>query len=176
MGNEYNLWARSSTACHPSTTMRLGDQPLKVTARLTVARLLLLSALLLGGCEKSGTSSTPTTPTPAEPAFTQTFAGTLPVGGSRFYSFSFAVDGTVNATLVGIGGSGIDPNVIVELGIGSPAGVTCAAGRTPVQASGEAGFVNMVSTVQQAGTYCVIIADVGNLPAPATFQVSIQYP
>ena len=47
-------------------------------------------------------------------------AGTLPVAGSRFYSFSIATAGTVTATLVNIGGKDVPPSVIVNLGIGVP--------------------------------------------------------
>jgi hypothetical protein len=146
------------------------------TLSAVVRTLLVAFALIAGGCDKGATSDPPTTPTPAAPAYTETFAGTLPVGASRFYSFSIAVEGTINATLVDIGGSGVGPSTIVDLGIGSPAGVTCTAGRTPVQANGDAGIARMVSTVQTPGTYCVIISDAGNLAAPATFHVAIEHP
>jgi hypothetical protein len=41
---------------------------------------------------------------------TGTFAGTPAVSGARFYSFSSSVYGTVNATPVSIGGSGVAPD------------------------------------------------------------------
>jgi hypothetical protein len=137
--------------------------------------LILASAAFAGGCDGPA-STTPSPTSPASPAYTQIFTGTLSLLGSRFYSFSIAVEGTVNVTLVEVGGVGVDPTVTLEMGVGQPAGVTCNAGRTSVQASGEEGFVNMVSNIQPPGTYCVILADPGNLTAPATFRVSIEHP
>jgi hypothetical protein len=46
----------------------------------------------LGACGKSQ-SATPSSPTPATPTITERFAGTLPVKGQQFYSFSLAVFG-----------------------------------------------------------------------------------
>lgn len=142
------------------------------------ARSLLALALLVGGCggNESSSSPSPTTPTPASPQYTTTFAGTLPVRGARFFSFSMATQGTIDATLEEVGGPGVDPNVVVDLAIGQPAGVSCSGSRTPVQANGEGSVPRKVSSVQPSGTYCVLIADPGNLPAPATFRVSIAHP
>jgi hypothetical protein len=140
-----------------------------------VVTLGLSSALL--GC---GSTSTPTAPspstTPAAPAVTETFVGTLPVTGAKFYSFSIAVYGTVNATLVDIGGNGIPPTVEVNLGIGTPSGTTCNATTSPVQVSGDAGVTTVVTAAEQPGVYCVLISDAGNLFAPANFAVTIAHP
>lgn len=152
-------------------------QQLGVSTRSArVGSLLLLSALLVGGCDSGGSTTPDTTPTPAEPMYRQLFTGTLPVGGSRFYAFSIATEGTINATLEDVGGPNVEPTVIVNLGIGQPAGIGCSGSATAVQASGEAGLVRMVTAVQAPGTYCVLISDAGNLAAPATFRVAIDHP
>lgn len=139
--------------------------------------MLLLTALLAAGaCGGSETSTPAPSPSPSNPTITETFSGTLALSGSRFYSFSFTVDGTITATLEEIGGPGVDPAVVVDLGIGTPAGVTCSAGRTAVQVGGGEGTVQRVSATQPAGTYCVIVADRGNLSAPAQFRIVIEHP
>jgi hypothetical protein len=138
---------------------------------------ILFAVIAIAWCETACTSSastpTPTTPTPASPTSTETFTGTLPVGGTAFYSFSVAVTGTVNVTLVDIEGAGVPQMVQMNLGIGSPSGTTCsAASPTTVQIGGTAA----VTMTEQPGTYCAVISDVGNLFAPATFTIEIDHP
>jgi hypothetical protein len=136
-----------------------------------VFSVLLASALSLA-CGKSTTS--PTAPTPDN--VTETFSGTLPVGGSAFYSFSTATPGTVTATLTGISGAGVPSSVVVNLGIGTLSAFTCSATSTSVQLSGTAAVPTLVTTSEEPGVYCVIISDIGNLFAPATFTVTIDHP
>ena len=107
---------------------------------------------------------------------TEVFSSTLPVGGSRFYSFHIAASGTVTATLTDVQGDGVPPSVVVNMGIGTPAGTTCTASATPVQVIGAAGLTTQVTATEQPGTYCVLLSDVGNLFAPAVFTVSLDHP
>ena len=85
-------------------------------------------------------------------------------------------DLTVTATLVNIGGKDVPPSVIVNLGIGTPAGTSCSSGSTTVQVTGGGGLPTLVSASEQPGTYCVMISDPGNLFAPATFTITIDHP
>jgi hypothetical protein len=133
-------------------------------------------AVLGSSCTGSLSSTlpaSPTTSTPAAPTTTETFVGTLPVGGTRFYSFSIAVYGTVNTTLVSMGGTDVPPDVMVNLGIGTPGGTSCNSS-SPTSVS--AGSAAQVTASEQPGLYCVTIADVGNLPAAAVFTVTIDHP
>jgi hypothetical protein len=133
-------------------------------------------AVLGAACHKSQSSTSPTspsTPTPAAPTITERFIGTLPVGGARFYSFSIAVYGTVNVTLVSIGGPSVPADVIVSLGIGTPGGTSC---NSPSPTNVAAGSEAQVTASEQPGLYCVNIADVGNLPAAAAFSITIAHP
>jgi len=129
----------------------------------------LLVALLGCACTDKNTTTSPSSTTnPAAPAVTERFAGTLPVGGARFYSFSIAVYGTVNANLVSM-----DQDLPVNLGLGSPSGPGCSVGSpTSVQISAT----TQVSNAFQPGLYCVNISDSGNLSSPATFVVTIDHP
>jgi hypothetical protein len=149
---------------------------LRTAGKFTVI-LSLAWALVGAGCGNTGTPTSPSpSAVPAAAAVTETFAGTLPVSGARFYSFSISVYGTVNATLVSIGGDGIPPTTEVNLGIGTPSGTTCNASTTPVQVSGDAGVTTVVTASEQPGVYCVIISDAGNLFGPANFAVTIAHP
>src|SRR5438093_12513263 len=92
-----------------------------------------LVAALSASCGKSQSTTTPT-PTAASPTITETFTGTLPVGGARFYAFGIPVYGTVNATLVSVGGPDVPSDATVTLGIGSPTGSSCYSS-TPMSVS-----------------------------------------
>lgn len=133
------------------------------------------TALLCAGCHGS-TATTPsaTTTTVADPTETLNFNGTLAVAGSKFFSFPVAVNGRVDVTLVSVGGTGIPPTVALGLGIGNPAGTGCS---TTKSVSAQAGIAAPQATGTFApGTYCVLIADIGNLGGPATFAITIAHP
>ena len=146
----------------------------KLAKSCALAVCLASLSALCAACGKSASTTAPTTPTPD--TLTETFAGTLPVGGSAFYSFSIATAGTVTATLADIAGDQVPPSVVVNLGIGTLSQFTCSATATSVQVSGTAGVPTQVTASEQPGVYCVIISDVGNLFAPASFTVTIDHP
>jgi len=139
---------------------------------------LLALAVTASGCTETTTVTTPSggsTITSSSP-ISETVTGVLPVGGTRFYFFSIATPGGVTATLQSMTGAGVPADVIVNMGIGTPSGALCTGGQTAVQATGEAGFISQVSQSPSAGTYCVSLSDIGNLPAPATFRIQIDHP
>jgi hypothetical protein len=150
------------------------------TTALGALRAVLGVLLFCAACshnsttEPSLTSTTNTTTTVAAPTVTESFTGTLPVGGFKFYTFNIAVNGTVNVTLNSVSGAGVPSTVQVGLGIGQPSGIDCA---TTVTATAGANFAKP----QQTGTFgpgifCVRVFDVGNLFGPAAFSITIAHP
>jgi hypothetical protein len=138
--------------------------------------LMTVGLATLSACSQSPTAPSATVPS-ASITVTEVYASTLPVGGSKFYSFSLAASGTVTATLVSIDGAGVPESVIVNLGIGTPRGTTCVSTTSnSVQVTGDAGLSTQVTSTQQPGVFCVIVSDVGNLFAPASFTVNIDHP
>jgi hypothetical protein len=135
---------------------------------------LFIASAAIMACGKNATTTSPTSPAPD--SVTETFAGTLSVGGSAFYSFSTAVTGDVTATLTNIGGDGVPSSVVVNLGIGSLSGFNCSASSTAVQITGTAQVSSLVTSSEPPGVHCVVISDMGNLFAPATFTVTIAHP
>jgi hypothetical protein len=136
--------------------------------------------ILCGACshnsttEPSLTSTTSTTTTVAAPTVTESFTGTLPVGGFKFYTFNIAVNGTVNVTLNSVSGASVPSTVQVGLGIGQPSGIDCAATAT---VTAGANFAKPQQTgTFGPGTFCVRVFDVGNLFGPAAFSVTIAHP
>ena len=148
--------------------------------RMRVTTAALLGVILLGSaCSHNSTtapsaSTTTTATAAATPTVSESFNGTLPVGGFKFYSFNIAASGTVNVTINKVSGASVPSTVQVGVGIGTPSGIDCAATITAIAGSN--------STAPQAtgtfgpGLFCVRVYDVGNLFAPATFAITIAHP
>ena|SRR5438477_1751018 len=137
---------------------------------------LILPTLALTTAACGGTSTTsPTSPstTVASPTTTETWPDTLPVGGSKFYSFVVSQNGTVNVTLVSVSVTDVPSTAALGVAIGTPSGTGCSGG-TVTNAS--AGTDPQVTGTYSPGRYCVSVSDVGNLPAPAAFTVTIAHP
>jgi hypothetical protein len=122
----------------------------------------------------SATSTTTTTATAAAPTVSESFTGTLPVAGFKFYSFNIAVNGTVNVTLNSVSGAGVPATVQLGLGIGQPSGLDCAA--TTTVTAGITAAAPQTTGTFGPGLFCVRVFDVGNLFAPANFNITIAHP
>jgi hypothetical protein len=141
---------------------------------------LVLAAVVLAAAAACGKDDTPTSPTTttttttvASASITEDFSGVLPVGGSRFYSFTVGENGTVNITLTSIGGAGVPSTVWVGLGIGTPNAEDCS---TTSSVNTQAGSSAQVTGTYQPGIYCAKVSDIGNLAAPATFAITVAHP
>jgi hypothetical protein len=152
----------------------------RMRATTGVLGTLLGVLVFCGACshnsttEPSNTTTSTTTTTAAAPTVTETFSGTLPVAGFKFYTFNIAVNGTVNVTLTKVSGTGVPSTVQLGLGIGQPAGTDCTA--TITQTAGTGSTAPQATGVFGPGLFCVRVFDVGNLFAPATFTVTIAHP
>ena len=154
----------------------------RMRATSTALGLILGAMTVCGACSHNSTAepsltsttTTPTTTTAAAPTVSETFSGTLPVGGFKFYTFNIAANGTVNVTLRQVTGTGVPPTVQLGLGIGQPSGQDCA---TTVVNTASSSFAAPQSTgVFGPGLFCVRVFDVGNLFAPANFSITIAHP
>jgi len=132
---------------------------------------LALTTAACGG--KTTTSPSSTSPTVASPTTTETFSGTLLVGGYSFYSFVVSQNGTVNVTLDSVSGTDGPSTVTLGIAIGTPSGTGCTGGTVT---STPAGTAPQVTGTYSPGRYCVNVSDVGNLAAPEAFIVTIAHP
>jgi hypothetical protein len=121
----------------------------------------------------TSTSSSTTTTTAAAPTVSEEFSSVVPVGGSKFYSFTTSTYGTLNLTLASVGGSFVPSTVMLGLGLGQPSGTDCVTTSTVNTAAGSTA---QVTGAYNAGVYCAKVLDIGNLFAPASFNVTIAYP
>jgi hypothetical protein len=136
--------------------------------------IALGTALAAAACSNNNQQTTTPTPTPAAPTVTESFSGTLPVGGTKFFSFKVSQYGTVQVSLLDVSGTDVPSTVTLTLGLGTPSGTTCSAG-TSVAAT-TADMMPQLSTTLDVGVYCASIADPGNLSAPANFSITIAHP
>lgn len=100
------------------------------------------------------------------------FQARLRWGSAASYAFAVTESGTVNVTLVEVGGTLVPPTIMLGMGIGTPSGRGCSSNPTMVQPGSEP----QVTGTFAPGRYCVGLSDVGNLLAPATFLVTIAHP
>jgi len=125
-------------------------------------------ALAVSACGNSSTSGTVSSPTVTRT--TDTFSGTVQVGGSVFHSFPVSQTGTTDVTL-----TAANPNVVMGLAIGIPgdAGCTPLAGAS---ATVVAGATPQLTGLTTAGTLCVQIRDVGQATGAVTYTVTVTHP
>jgi hypothetical protein len=138
------------------------------------ASLALLSALM--GLSCSNSNNNPTTPsatvtTPTGPV-SELFESTLATGGATTRSFVATQSGTTTVQL-----TNVSQNFKVGLGIGlaNVSGTICALA-VSVNTAGQS--TPQLSVPVDAGTYCVEIFDVGNLPPKslAAFSITVVHP
>jgi hypothetical protein len=134
---------------------------------------MALLAALTAAC---GEEDSPTSPTDTTAATTSvTYAGTLDVGASRFYSFSNSASGSVIAGLASVTATDTHLPVAVplEIGIGVPAGTGCATTTTQVVSPS---LVSQMTVSLGTGVFCLRVADAGDLRTPVTFAVRFTHP
>lgn len=112
----------------------------------------------------------PGAPSVATPTITDTFTGTLTIGGANIHPFTVNQVGGLKVTLVSE-----DTSVAVLVSVGTPSAATgqcvplgsatTAAGSTP-QLSGSA---------TTTGQFCVSIADIGNLTGPVVYTINVLH-
>jgi hypothetical protein len=142
-----------------------------------VTRAALSTAVLLVVCAGCGEDST-TAPTPNEPItrITEHFTGELEVGGSRSYAFTVTTSGTTNVTLLSLRPAGAATPALttaVGLGLGTPAGTSCAL-RTATTV--QPALSSQLSAPTNPSIHCVLISDTGNLQGAVTFIIRIVHP
>jgi len=129
-------------------------------------------ALLVGAaCNKNSTTAATTT-TSTVTRTTETFTGTVVIGGSAFHSFTVTVTGPIDVTLT----AATPPSAIVMgVSIGSPADGKCNA-LAGASAKASAGTSAQLSGMASPGTLCVDVHDVGNQSAPVSYTVTVTHP
>ena len=135
----------------------------------------VLMAILLAGsaCSSGGNTMTSptTTATTTTPATTETFTGTVPVGGLDIHTFTAAA-GVLTVTLTS---AEPPPTIFMGLGLGVPSDTTCTfftGASTAAQASSTA---QLQGTLTASGSVCVEVYDIGNEASPVNYSVTVAH-
>ncbi len=130
-------------------------------------------ASVAAGC--SGTT-TPTAPSTTSSTTTEFFTGTLPIGGSSFYSFTLRAAGAVDVTLASLRAGSPLLDVLhpsLTLGLGTPAGTGC---QLDAQAQAAPALTAQLNDSMTSGIHCVSVSDSGSLDQAATFVIRVVHP
>lgn len=136
-------------------------------------------ALLLGGLVMSTGAACETSNPPINPTFTsavtvESFSGSLPLLGFRFYSFTMPRAGSVSVTLLSLR-EGTEPSTAtIGIGLGVPRGTDCALSNTVNTGVGTSPQLTVAT--EAGGVLCVRVYDTGTLTAPVDFSLNITRP
>ena len=133
-----------------------------------------LMIVALGALAMACEGSTPTGPSEVT-LTTETFADSLAVGASRFYSFTVTAGGTVSVTLASVTAQadGTTLTQPLEIGVGIPAGTGCSVA---VARSATSGLVTQLQMAAGPGVHCVCVRDTAGLPSPINFSLRFTHP
>jgi hypothetical protein len=137
---------------------------MRIATRIAFALVALLTAT---ACHNT---TTPAATTPTVSRTTDTFTGTVAVGGADTHSFTVAATGNVDVTL-----TSATPSVVMGVSVGTPGTDRCiavAGGSTQT----AAGSSVQLSGIASPGTMCVDVHDAGGQPAPVSYTVTVTHP
>ena len=138
--------------------------------RRLVCGLAVVVASACGG--NSSTSTTAATPTPTAPSSNESFSGTVSVAGNDFHPFTVATAGaTLSVTLTA---AGPPSTIFMGLGLGAYDAPTCSLLNNAYLTT-QAGAAAQLSGTAGAGSYCVVVYDVGNQTGPITYAVTVSH-
>jgi hypothetical protein len=144
----------------------------QVTLRALV--LLVFGAVVAASCGNDSTVTSPTTT--SDTRQNETFGATLNVGQSQFYSFTTISAGTTDITLVSVrptGSVATTLSPVVGLGLGTPQATDCALSNATNTAPALKAQLSVATSVS---TYCVKIADIGNLTGAVDYTIRVVHP
>jgi hypothetical protein len=150
------------------TPFRTDD--VRTRAYLTIVVATLLAAACNTG--SSGTGLTPTIVTP--PTKSETFTGTVAVGGSDAHAFVSSNYGEVSITLTA---AGPPADIVMGVGIGAPTSVvdsTCRLYQNGYLTTAAGPAAQLVGNIP-AGAYCVQVFDAGHQTAPVSYSVTVVH-
>jgi hypothetical protein len=125
------------------------------------------AAGLLASC--GGSDATPTTPT-TPVTVTDVFTGTLAATASMSFPFAITTQGTITATL-----TTFSPQTTITMGfgLGQPVSGVCTLISGAYSEAAKMGYV--LSGTITAGSYCVVLYDIGNMQGNNDFVITIVH-
>jgi hypothetical protein len=142
------------------------------TARFAGVIVLAASTALGAACGGSNNTSTVTAPTGT--LVTDTFNGTVAVGGSDAHNFTITTPGNaLNVTLLS---TAPQTTLTMGLGVGTPSSTgTCSILPNGSITTPAGSVAQLTGSNFGAGTYCVVVVDIGNAAGPITYTVTVAH-
>ena len=122
-------------------------------------------SVLTSGCNDP---VAPPAPTPVAPTITETFDDTLLVAGANTHTFNVQQVGGLKVSI-----ANVTPSAAVKLGVGTSSISGCIVINDVTAVAGATAQISGTATV--LGTFCVLVADVGNLVEPVTYTVTVTH-
>lgn len=135
-----------------------------VSRTFLIVALLALAPLAFAACDEEDPVTPPTAPDPV----TETISGSITRNGAESKPFTVSAPGAVTATLKTIGS---DNTLVVGFMLGNWINDACSVVVANDKATG--GSV-LTGTMSNAGTLCVRMYDVGNIPAGQSVAYSVE--
>ena len=129
-----------------------------------------LAAALAVALASCGSSTSPDA-TPSPNRTTDTFTGTLASKGTVYHPFTVGVLGQVDLTLVKT-----EPVATITLGMGITQTASGSCIPVPLGFNNAAVAGTVLSGTADAGMYCVILYDVGNVADTINYTVTVTHP
>jgi hypothetical protein len=145
-------------------------------------RTAAIAAVIAMSVACGSSTSTPTAPTGASK--TETFTGGFDVGGAGpVHNFTIAQsNGLLNIVLTAVTNTTTNTaaGVAVGLALGSQSSGGCVAisGASATVTAGSTSITSGLSGTANAGSYCLLVFDVGNLAgiaSPVTYSVDVTH-
>lgn len=137
--------------------------------RFDFRRLLLLPALLVASLAAGCSDNTTTVNVPDPVLLTDSFSGSVSVGGAFSHTFTVTKAGSVTAQLTALSP---DDTVTVGFALGTWNGQACQLVITNDAAKLSA---TILGTATAPGTLCVRVSDVGQLGAPTNYELKVDH-
>jgi len=134
-------------------------------------RLLFSASLILLVSGTIACGSTTTTPS-ADVSRTEIFASRLQEKGSAWHSFQVTTAGQVTFQLTSL----TQTDAVMRLGLGTVSGTNCVVSQSVDTAASSTTNSPQITTTLAVGSYCVRVADIGNLTTIYDFSVLITSP
>ena len=140
--------------------------------RRLVCGLAVVVASACGGNSDNSATAAPSAPTPTTAASIESFTGTVSVAGNDFHPFTVATAGaTLSVTLTA---AGPPATIFTGLGLGAYDAPTCTLFSNAYLTT-QAGAAPQLSGTAGAGSYCVVVYDVGNQTGPLTYALTVSH-
>src|SRR5262245_45182931 len=140
------------------------------------ATALAAAVAVAAACGGSSDAQTVTAPTGT--VVTETFMGSVqpPVAGmAQFDSHSFTVTVGGNAVNITLVSAGPPATIKMGLGIGNPSSTGTCSLLTNGAIETAAGSTAQLSGSTNAGTFCVVVFDTGNVLQPVSYTVTVAH-